>query len=492
MLVFTTRNSLDFIFRPFKADDTRNVDVTMVGTVDGQVQISIYDSFIIGKFNYQVPKSPEFTGKMHLCCHASHQDISTHALLFKAQPTESGAVETAVHLVPVDLTFIYSSPINLSLLASKTTMLQNLLRYIKQAQIHMVGEWKSTRELPARFMASVQDDLLKLDKGRDIVQALYHTVVTGHVHTPMKEWLLDSVAERVCDILPSYRPSPPVANFVQGHKRWDKAVTSGLENLRALIHENMMPALQRAAIILSRLRGIARFEAGNNDIGFTAAQVSKLIDITQCLYAVCYKILRLVMKELVLFRKFSIWLRLEIDRLASSTMSDELLERQANVDFPKVLKYIKGHLTSSPMGIFFDDVEEEDRADGQTRADDAASIRELLETQVKRQQTGQSYMKALPQLNFLVDYMTSRSESMLRSIAETQRRRVRFAPPTRLEIDGQVSRYDIQMCAQQKQSGLHGRVFTALATDTCQTEGTADETPRHHGIKVLANETSLL
>lgn len=239
----------------------------------------------------------------------------------------------------------------------------------------------------------------------------------------------------------------------------------------------MMPALQRAAIILSRLRGIARFEAGNNDIGFTAAQVSKLIDITQCLYAVCYKILQLVMKELVLFGKFSIWLRLEIDRLASSTMSDELLERQANVDFPKVLKYIKGHLTTSPMSIFFDDVGEDDRAIGRTKADDAASIRELLETQVKRQRAGQSFMKALPQLDFLVDYMTSRSESMLKSIAETQRRRVRFAPATRLEIDGRVTRYDVRMCAKQKQSDLHGRVFTALATDNCPTEGTADKTP---------------
>ncbi|RKU42863.1 hypothetical protein DL546_003712 [Coniochaeta pulveracea] len=454
MLVFTTRNSLDFIFRPFKPDDTRNVDVTMVGTVDGQVQISIYDSFIIGKFHYQTPKSLGGCKKMQLCCHASHPDISTHALLFKPCSTESGSVESAVQLVPVDLTFIYSSPIDLSLLASKTTMLQNLLRYIKQAQIHMAGEWRSTRELPARFMASVQDDLSKLDKGRDIVQALYHTVVTGHVYAPMKEWLLDSLAER-------------------GHKRWDKAVTSGLENLRALIHENMMPALQRTAIILSRLRGIARFEASNNDIGFTTAQVSKLIDITQCLYAVCYKILRLVMKELVLFSKFSIWLRLEIDRLASSTMSDELLERQANVDFPKVLKYIKGHLITSPMSIFFDDVGEDDRASGRTRADDAGSIRELLETQVKRQQADQSYLKALPQLGFLVDYMTSRSDSMLKSIAETQRRRVRFAPATRLEIDGQISRHDVRMCAKQKQSGLHGQVFTALATDERPTEGKA-------------------
>jgi anaphase-promoting complex subunit 4 len=191
MLVFSSRNTVDSIFQASKAGDTNNVDVTMVGTIDGQVQISIYDSFIVGKFDYQS------AGTMQLCCHSSHPDVSTHALLFKAQPTESGTAESAIHLVPVDLTFIHSSPINLSLLASKTTTLQNLLRYIKQTQIHMLGEWKSTRELPAKFMASVQEDLLKLDKGRNIVQALYHTVATGHVYPPVKEWLLDSLAERV-------------------------------------------------------------------------------------------------------------------------------------------------------------------------------------------------------------------------------------------------------------------------------------------------------
>lgn len=193
MLVFSTRNAIDFIFRPFKPDDASNVDVTIVGTTDGRIQISIYDSFSIGGFQYQIPNVHESAVAAELCCHSSHPEISTHALLFKPQIDKPGAV----YLVPVDLTFIHSSPINLSLLASKTTTLQNILRYIKQTQVHMVGEWKSTRELPARFMAGIQEDLQKLPKCRTIVQALYHTVVTGHVYEPVKEWLVDSLAERV-------------------------------------------------------------------------------------------------------------------------------------------------------------------------------------------------------------------------------------------------------------------------------------------------------
>ncbi|KAB5570611.1 anaphase-promoting complex, cyclosome, subunit 4-domain-containing protein [Coniochaeta sp. 2T2.1] len=443
MLVFTTRNAIDFIFRPFKAEDASSVDVTIVGMSDGRIQISIYDSFMIGGFQYQVPSAQEPTAAAELCCHSSHPELSTHALLFKPQADKP----EALYLVPVDLTFIHSSPVNLSLLASKTTTLQNILRYIRQTQVHMVGEWKSTRELPGRFMAGIQDDLQKLTKCRTIVQALYHTVVTGHVHEPVKEWLVDSLAER-------------------GHKRWDKAVTSGLENLRALVHENMIPALQRAIIILSRLRGIARFEEHSSDIGFTAAQIAKLIDVVQTLYAVSYKVLRMVIKELVLFAKFSSWLRLEIDKLASSTMTDELLERQANVDCPKVLKYIKDYLTTSPMGIFFDDVDRADSDMGWSQADDGVSLRELLETQVKRHQAGQPYLKAVPKLDFLVDYLTSKSAAVLKAIAETQRRRVRIAPTTKLELAGGISRYDVRLCPQKKAGGSDGAVFTAVASDT--------------------------
>lgn len=228
----------------------------------------------------------------------------------------------------------------------------------------------------------------------------------------------------------------------------------------------MIPALQRAAIILSRLRGIARFEECSNDIGFTAAQITKLIDIVQSLYAVCYKMMRMVMKELVLFARFSSWLRLEIDKLASSTLTDELLERQANVDCPKVLKYIKDYLVTSPMSIFFDEVEKEDYVKDWEQADDGVSLREMLEKQVKRHEAGQPYMKALPRLEFLVDYLTSRSGMVLEAIAETQRRRVRFAPTTKLEMDGGISKYDVRLCCRPKPVSFHRAGRLPVYTDT--------------------------
>lgn len=194
MFVFSTTSSLEFVFRPVKPEEADAVHVMIVGTTDGGVHLSIYDSFVIGSFKYSPRTQVSSPAVFQLCGHGSHPQVSTHALLFRSH----GGDGTSLHLVPIDLTFVHYSPVNLSLLASKMTTMQNLLRYVKQAQAHMVGEWKSTRELPGRFLNAVKEDLDNMEKGPvTIVQALYHTVVTGHVFPPLKEWLVDSLAERV-------------------------------------------------------------------------------------------------------------------------------------------------------------------------------------------------------------------------------------------------------------------------------------------------------
>ena len=193
MFLFSTTTSLEFVFRPLKAEDADDVHVMVVGMEDGGIHLSIYDSFVIGTFRYEDPFMSRET-VFELCGHSSRPETATHMLLMRPK----GGDGSTLHVVPMDLTFVHYSPVNLSLLSSKVTTLQNLLRYVRQAQSHMTGEWKSTRELPSRFLLGVQDDLKKMGTGDlTIVQALYHTVVTGHVFPPVKEWLVDVVAERV-------------------------------------------------------------------------------------------------------------------------------------------------------------------------------------------------------------------------------------------------------------------------------------------------------
>ncbi|KAG6040531.1 hypothetical protein E4U41_000244 [Claviceps citrina] len=427
--VFTLRTGIDFLFRPPKREELEQVNVVVVGTSDGKLQLNIYDSFLIGTFPSPVPTSAPSPAS-RLLSHAAHSELSTQALLF-AEPQQPEPAH--VHLVPMDLPFISSSSINLSLLGTKLTTLQKLLRYIRQAQLHMQAEWKNARELPGRFLRSVQSDLEGLPVGpRSIVPALYHTVLTGHAYAPVREWLVDSLTER-------------------GHKRWDKAVVSGLENLRSLVHENFLPALERCAVILSRLRGLTQFHDDRDDIGFSTAQIGRVLDIIGCLSLVGHKILSHVMDELEAFHAFSGWLRFQIDRFASSSSSsraaaDELTEKEATMNTSRVLTYIERYLTRSPVDVYLDNVPAQDwQADWDHVEDGLALLLPLLDDQIRKQEAGQASRRALQHVGFLVLYLAAWSDRIFDGIAEAKKRSVRFGTPLRLSIGQPITTMDLRM-----------------------------------------------
>lgn len=178
---------MDTIFRPFDSKDNNAVDVMVVGTREGTIHLSIYDSFVIGSFPSPVVVD---YNPAHLTRHASHEKYSTHSLLMRSASSDH------LFLVPMDLRFISASSEYLSLLASKSTAFQNLLRYIHQVQLLMVSEWKTTQELPSRFLRNINETLGEKGNG-DIVQALYHSVATGHTYPSVREWLVDELSERV-------------------------------------------------------------------------------------------------------------------------------------------------------------------------------------------------------------------------------------------------------------------------------------------------------
>ncbi|KAI6779565.1 anaphase-promoting complex subunit 4 [Emericellopsis cladophorae] len=425
-IVFTLRTGLQFLFEDPKPDDYDQVNVMIVGSTDGRLHLSIHDSFVIGSFPGPGLPGSGSQSPSQLLGLASHMDISTHALLM----AETGERPEHFHLVPMDLPFISSVPINLSLLAAKLTTLQTLLRYLKQTQLHMQFEWKSTRELPTRFLRSVEAGLEEMERGpNNIVAALYHTLVTGHAHGPVKEWLVDSLAER-------------------GHKRWDKAVVSGLENLRALVHENFLPALERCIIILSRLRGLAHFHDDRADIGFTAAQINKVMDILSCLMLVGNKILLHTMDELDHFKAFSAWLRFQIDRLAlSNSEGEELTEREATLNTGKALTYIESYLVYSPLQAYLEEVAEQDRDEAWGYAEQGIPLKDAMRAQIRKLERRQEAKKAVPKVQFLVDFGIHWSNTMFAQIAEAKKRSVRFGTPLRMSLGRKVDLYDTRMHA---------------------------------------------
>ena len=187
------------MFRPLDIKDSDSIHVMILGTADGVIHVSIYDTFVMGTFTLPLPPRAGAGGGsdkqqlLHLARHASHRASSTHILLL----TNEDADNTAVYLAAMDFTFIYSSPFNLSILASKTTTFHKLVRYIQQTLVHMQGEWQTLRELPSRFLASIQEDLQKEPRHKNILHAFRAAALTGYVSPTFKQWLVDTIAERV-------------------------------------------------------------------------------------------------------------------------------------------------------------------------------------------------------------------------------------------------------------------------------------------------------
>lgn len=235
----------------------------------------------------------------------------------------------------------------------------------------------------------------------------------------------------------------------QGHKRWDKAVVFGLQTLRSLVHENFLPALERIGIILSRLLGIARFHESTDEIGFTSAQITKVADIVSCLMLVGHKMLLLVMEELDLFQSFSSWLRHEIDRLASSSSSDELTEQEATMEHGKILTYIQQYMPASPLQHYLSNIKAEDADKDWQQAESGTSLLDTLDKQIKKQEAGQPHAGVFPQVEFLCKYLDSKANVVFEGIAEAEKRSVRFGQPAKIQLKQDIARFDVRMSAAE-------------------------------------------
>lgn len=445
------------MFRLFDPKDNDAVDVMIVGGKDGRIHLSIYDSFIVGSFDSPISAANTSKTSNQLVGHASNRFYSTHGLLFGSSNPDS---TSPMFFVPMDLRFVSASSAYLSLLASKSTALQNLLRYIDQVQILMGVEWEATQDLPRKFLRNINETLAEKKKDSDIVQAMYHSVTTGHTFPAVREWLVDELAERVrISPLSSRR----LLTFTKGHKRWDKAVITGLENLRKLVHEDMLPALERCSVILSRLAGIAKYQGSNDTMGFSNHQINLVMDTVACLNIVCAKILTYTVDELDMFTAFSTWLRYEIDRLASDSSAspdNDLVEKESTIDHSKVLLYIRTAMTNSRLGGFFKSPQSKDEKEGWEDAQKGLPLFQFVDRDLQRNEAGLKHSN-LTRVDILCKHLDNQATAVFQQIAEAEKRNVLFGHAVPLG-QGKCAQRVMRVCPESSTSCL---VFIGLVNE---------------------------
>lgn len=329
--VFSSRASIDAIFHaPNRATHNDSVDVLIVGYEDGTVHLRIFDCFEIGSVSLisSLPTKLETCKVLH---HAFHPMTSTHSLIVQTtSPTaEAGP---SLHILALDLNFIpATAPYYLPTLASKSTQLQNLLRYLAQIQTQLAFEVKSAFELPSKYLRNINESLAEHANGADFVTAAYHLIVTGECIPQLREWLVDEVGER-------------------GLKRWEKSVLGGLETMRRIVHECLLPAVERCQAVLSRLEGLSRFQKAAVVLGLDTNALKMPRDTLDCLNLLGHDLLKVVGKEVREFSAFLKWLRLETEVQGlevGSERAEELREGSDAVEYRVVLDYVSGALRQS-------------------------------------------------------------------------------------------------------------------------------------------------
>ncbi len=158
------------------------------------------------------------------------------------------------------------------------------------------------------------------------------------------------------------------------------------------------------------------------------------------------------MDELDHFTAFSTWLRFQIERLGTSVSSatDELTEKEATMDASRVLTYVERYLTGSPLDGFFDDISKDDYSADWDHIEDGPSLLHVLDRQLKKAEAGQPSMKALPHVDFLVNYATAWTGRIFKDIADAKKRSVRFGKAMKLRISGPITSMDARMCDGSK------------------------------------------
>ena len=190
--MFSSRASLDALLHPPKREVDESTDVLLMGFDDGTIHLSINDVFEIGTFSTR-QITPQI-GQSRMIRECSHPYSSTHALLIQSLSVNV----SELHFVPFDLRLIPETGKYLSLLASKSTQLHNLLRYIQEVQNQIYSEFRASQDLPQRFMRNIEETLQEKSQ-TSFVTAAYQLVATGICGALMKEWLVDELGDRVCE-----------------------------------------------------------------------------------------------------------------------------------------------------------------------------------------------------------------------------------------------------------------------------------------------------
>lgn len=203
---FSSQASLDAVFHSSRIGDMNAVSTLISCSADGKIEPVLYDTVNIGPItildsttgsNYRtvLVNSHPFSCTLMLLVKSLGYDHQDQAQGMVESTSLSDSV-TYFALAPLTLRAIRNHGSVLQLIAFKLTQLQNVSYYIED-----VGEiarqlFLETRRFPENRL-ELLDDQLKGEGHGTSMEALYQLAATGYCREALKNWLVDTVADRV-------------------------------------------------------------------------------------------------------------------------------------------------------------------------------------------------------------------------------------------------------------------------------------------------------
>jgi len=222
--------------------------------------------------------------------------------------------------------------------------------------------------------------------------------------------------------------------------------------------------LNRTAVVVSRLRGLALFHSssGGAENGLSASKLHYISEIIGALRLAGHMILHLVMEEIDQFNAYSAWLRMQVERAALSpeqAANEDVAaqDKEASIDVGKVLLYVQRSLVPSvcptpaeknskkaekltPLGIFLEELpaSTHEFTANEARLHGETTLLELVKAQIEQAKRAQPFDHIVPNLGFLVSILHQRVNSILNATAEAKKKSVRFGQPMRLIMGSNI------------------------------------------------------
>lgn len=313
------------------ASSSLEVDMLVTGTVNGRLKVCLYGIF-------SIDDKALIDGYEGECTQLdSTEDLTQHMAVVNTGNTNDNRILFVSCRTNFVTKFAKSNYLYEISVIPATCLA--LVDYIDCALSFLQSETKSlqsgTKRILDVLLSKLPDDGEDHDdKNLAIISELYDALITGNPSEYLNNWLIE-LSDR-------------------GLKRWHKVCTMAYENSRKYLFENLIPSCERLILLLSRLRGLARWETGEL-LGLKPELFNEAINHVKFILQDSHRCIWDLGDEYEKFKGFMSWLEVTYDDVpgAPPATGKPINGEPAKVKTTDVIKYVTTYLTSTRLEIYF-------------------------------------------------------------------------------------------------------------------------------------------